>query len=269
MACAELVGAAGARLEFGGRPLFLNGANVAWVDYGHDANASAARGNGLTTICGWDAAIRFVAENGGNSVRAWLFEQPQSVFSYQGGHVTGLREGVIEMAKTLLEVAAAYNVFVVLVLFNGAQVIEKDCRLFEDTKVIHTLVDEAIRPLAEALQPYNSLAMWEVINEPEALLDLATVEGPELTAAMSVCPGEHDSPGWNEACRLPLNSLLLFVNRMAAALHTHDGRHLVTLGAWHYCTTTNGLRGSVNLFSAERLREAGSMPHGTIDVYQV
>ena len=269
MACAEFVRAAGPNLWFDGRRLFLNGINLAWISYGEDINSSAARGSGLSTYCGWEEAIQFVAANGGNSVRVWLFEDPNKAIAFEGDRIVGLRHGVVEMARTLLEVAASYDIFVVLTLFNGADAKSRDCKLFGNQETLEALNNVIIRPLASALREYNSLAMWEVVNEPEAILDMSLIVGTPLEAPTMVCPGHYDRPGWSKGCQLPLQTLLRFVNHVAATLHTEDPQHLVTLGAWHFCTSSNGPDGSVNLYSNERLREAGGMAGGTLDVYQV
>lgn len=267
MACTNTVTVNGPRLEFEGRNLFLNGINLAWVGYGTDTNISAGSGHGVATYCGWEEAIRFTVQNGGNSVRVWLFEKPSNVLAYSGNRVVGLSNGVLEMAQTLLEVAAMYNVFVVLVLFNGAQVLERDCHVFSDANVLQDLVENAIRPLAAKLQVYNSLAMWEVVNEPEAMLDINNLD-TALKVPASVCPGEHDQAGWITSCKLSLEQLQRFVNRVAAGLRAEDSKHLITVGAWHFCTSTNGVRGSINIFSDEKLREAGGMADGVLDVHQ-
>ena len=62
--------------------------------------------------------MRFVKQNGGNALRLWLGEEPQQILTYhkRSGRVSGLRDGVIEAVETVLELAAHYEVLVVLVL---------------------------------------------------------------------------------------------------------------------------------------------------------
>ncbi|KAL3906302.1 MAG: hypothetical protein SGPRY_010600 [Prymnesium sp.] len=269
MACPSVVEALSGRLHFAGSPLFLNGVNLAWLSYHADTNASLARGEGLTTFCGWEEAIRFTVRNGGNSLRVWLLQDPASALRLHEGGVRGLKQGVIRVAKTLLELAANYNVFVVLTLFNGAAGSERDCALFSEAGALNELIETVIHPLALALRSYNSLAMWEVINEPEGMLDLNQIKSAAVRAAASECAGDYDRAGWNKACQLSPSQLLRFINRVAAALREADGRHLITVGAWHACTSSNGPVGSLNLFSSARLREAGGMQQGFLDVFQV
>lgn len=135
------------------QPLFLNGINLAWTTWGMDFTTSPKYGSGLGSYCGAEEALRFVRDSGGNAVRLWLGEEPQQILAYhrRSGRVAGLREGVVEMVQTVLELAAKYEVLVVLVLFNGALVRNQpgqeqdDCRLFGDEMVLNSLVEHAVR----------------------------------------------------------------------------------------------------------------------------
>ena len=181
----------GRELVYQKAPLFLNGINLAWVSWGIDFKGNSEYGNSLGSYCGAESAMRFLKQNGGNSIRLWLGEEPQEILTYhrKSGRVAGLRPGVIEAVQTMLELAAHYDVLVVLVLFNGALVRHKpeqlydDCNLFGDDVILNSLVNYAIRPLAAALRGYQSLAMYEVINEPEGVLDTSMPDGSAILTA--------------------------------------------------------------------------------------
>ena len=211
-------------------------------------------------------------------MRVWLFTEPkdQLVWSEEG-YIDGIAPGVVLMVQTLLELAAHYEILVVLVLFNGAVVRgPQSCSMFEDEDILASLITNAVRPLAMALQGYEHLAMWEVINEPEGILDTsqskATI-GLDACSAIHypavICPHAQDYSGWNKGCRFDINTLQRFINRIAGALHRWDPNHLVTVGSWHFCAQSSvATYGSQNLFSAECLRRAGGDHDGTIDVWQ-
>jgi hypothetical protein len=95
----------GSALVRSGVPLFLNGINLGWIDWGTDFDGSAAHGHGLGTYCGWEDALRFIASNGGNAVRVWLFTEVERSLRWRDGLVVGLGSGVLQMAHTLLELA--------------------------------------------------------------------------------------------------------------------------------------------------------------------
>mgnify|MGYP006151345141 CR=1 FL=1 len=169
-------------LLIGDRPTFLNGVNIAWINWpdfgGMSSHATAAS---IPSYCGFEDALRFVAANGGNAIRVWMLQDPDKSLRYAAdGTVASLAPGVVLQAQSLLELARHYDVRVVLVLFNGAQVRgAQTCALFDGARVdvFESLLARAIRPLAAALRGYESLAMLEVINEPEALIDRDQLHG--------------------------------------------------------------------------------------------
>ena len=150
----------GRGLEYRKTPVFLNGINLAWTSWGLDFTATAGYGSGLGSYCGAEEAMRFVRKNGGNALRLWLGEEPQQILTYhrRSGRVAGLKDGVLEAVKTVLELAARYDILVVLVLFNGALVRNQpgqeqdDCELFGSERILMSLVNNAVRPLAAALR---------------------------------------------------------------------------------------------------------------------
>ena len=275
------------RLSVGPRPLFLNGINLAWLKWGADFTLGGQHSTpGAEFYCGIERAMRFVRSNGGNAMRVWLFTDPQRQLKWDGSsRLLGPAEGVVLMAQTLLETAAHYGVHVVLVLFNGAYLVDAGCRLFQSDEVLASLIQRVIKPLATALSGYGSLAMYEVINEPEGLIDpkqppthhgggtldpsCSDVHGPLMS-----CPSRQMGPGheagWNKACSFSLSRVQLVINRLAAALHRMDSNHLVTIGTTSFCAMSEGRGfGSRNLFDAACLRDAGGDELGTIDVFQM
>ena len=274
--CRPFVTADGSMLQLDGQELFLNGVNLAWIEWGRDFLQSGNDGAGF--YCGVEKAMRALRSNGGNALRVWLFTEPKDHLVWsEEGFVDGIAPGVVLMTQTLLELAAHYEILVVLVLFNGAVVRgHQSCSMFEDKEVLASLITNVVRPLAMALQGYEHLAMWEVINEPEGILDTSQSKaslGLDVCSAIHypavICPHADDYSGWSKGCRFDINTLQQFVNRIAGALHRWDPNHLVTVGSWHFCAQSSvAAYGSQNLFSAECLRRAGGDRDGIIDVWQ-
>ena len=281
-ACGAFVQRSRNRLVAGGQPVFLNGVNLAWVRWGQDFIA-----NDATSICGFEEALRFLVMHGGNAIRVWLFTEPNRMLERDDdGRVEGLAASVIPTAHSLLRLATHYDVWVVLVLFNGAVAHRDDCSLFDaDDAMLDSLVHNAVRPLVQALSGYEKLALWEVANEMEGLLETraspdsradndAQARNPQcendVQNAAVRCPGRANPSGWNRDCRFPIRTLQRFVNRVSDALHA-DPNHLVTLGAWSFCASADMRSGtrSSNLWSDQCLLEAGSAPRGVVDVWQL
>lgn len=260
--CGPFVQQLGPTLVQGHEPIFLNGINLAWVRWGKDFVEKDA-----ISFCAIEEAMRFVVLHGGNALRIWIFSDPGSSLLWNDDwRVTGLHDGVIPIGRGLLELATHYQVRLVFTLFNGALARgRRDCGLFSIGDIVDTLVRNAIRPLAIAFRGYESLAMWEVANEIEGLLSPSTAMGPAIT-----CPGPHNTAGWSGSCRIPIVTLQRFINQVAAAIKEVDPNHLLTLGAWSFCSTADlaGLHAS-NMWTAERLRKAGGKVRGFIDVWQI
>ena len=193
-----------------------------------------AHGYGASSYCGIDDAMRFVRANGGNALRVWVFTEPhdQPTWHAGSGRVAGIAPGVLEGLQMVLELAAHYELLVILLLFNGALARDQRSRLFGDQKVTRSAVLNAVTPLAAALKGYASLAMWEVANEPEGLLDVSTISGETTTCAdidaAIACPGAASPAGWNgraeggrqhrrpNRLHVPPHALQTFINHVAA-----------------------------------------------------
>ena len=278
-------GATASWFERNDQPTFLNGLNLAWVRYPDFTPSPPDDMSFLATVCGAEDAMRFVVENGGNALRVWLMEEPgQTLVWLEDGRVGGLAQGVLRNVQVLLEMALHYDVQIVLVLFNGALTRGSEaCSLFtHDERILDSLLANAITPLAHALRGYESLALWEVINEPEGLVDLARAHGDGTPCsdarAVQQCASAgatDDAPavdglGWNPECRFGLGAVQRFVNRVAGALRRADGgTHPLTVGAWSLCASaSDSATGATNLWRNECLVAAGGDADGTIDVTQ-
>ena len=283
-AACKAISTNGTSLIRDGRPLFLNGVNLAWVDWGTDFVAEPATA-GAPAYCGWEEALRFVAGNGGNAVRVWLFTDPARQLTWHDtGRVAGTAPGVFTMVQTLLALAAHYGVVVVLTLFNGALAQSAEaCSLFSDDAVLASLLESVVTPLAHAVRGYHSLGLIDVINEPEGLVDVwaSSIEaGAEQVCGavdgVSDCAGTRDGPGWNEQCRFPLHRMQRFINRVAGAIKGVDESLLLTVGSWHACAASVDAAnagaapsGARHLFSDACLLGAGGDVRGRVDVRQV
>ena len=191
-----------AQLSSAGRP-FLNGINVPWIEWGSDF--VSADNDSANTYCGWEEALRFAVTHGGNALRVWLFDEPQKQLLWHAdGRVRGLAPGVTLRVQTLLALAEHYGCHVVLVLFNGADAKMQETRtLVSEERVLDSLLTNAVGPLAAAVRGYRSLAVIEIVNEPEGMIDpRASSAAADADAAacgsvegVSACAGPHDAVG--------------------------------------------------------------------------
>jgi hypothetical protein len=258
-----------------GRPIILNGANIAWINYGWDLNTT----NGDSSVCGMYDAMHLVSESGGNAIRLWLFEDAmtkcdgceglKSPFEVdEQGVPIGFKAGVLDRVQQYLDMAHSFGLLVVLVLWNGAYVASADdltCQMFAHDALLSSVLANIVQPLAARFGAHPALGMWEVMNEPEAMVDFSVTSGEAACTADlgKLNTFREDGGGWTTVCLQPVTSMAAFLAKHIATLKAAGGR-LVTSSSW--CPSP--LYGGINLWSDECLAAAGGEPVG-FDVYQV
>ncbi|XP_052788311.1 mannan endo-1,4-beta-mannosidase-like [Mya arenaria] len=256
----------GRNLTFRGEKVFLSGVNQAWYQYGNDFGNNAYAGSRPHLLHTLDA----VHANGGNSLRIWLhvegFNTPQFNSS---GHVVGPGANVTRDLRDFLLEARRRNILVTISLWNCAA-IKKELplyRMLTNVTVLQSYLDNALTPLVQALGSEVSLAVWEVMNEPEGCMAVGIEDKKEPcydTTSLHI----WDFADWT-GLSIPLSSILPFIARHAATIHRHDPKALVTVGSWTYKSVTPEL-GRRNLYSDACLRYAADGdPGARLDVYQI
>ena len=109
-----------------------------------------------------------IANNGGNSIRIWLFVEGASIpqFNEQTGMVisTDGKNTLVNDVKAFVQYAASKNVFVILCLWNGALMREQLMKnLFYDDNKLQSFIDNALKPLVNGLKNEPGLAAYEII----------------------------------------------------------------------------------------------------------
>lgn len=293
----------GGRVEIDGRPFFLSGGNVAWVDFAHDI------GPGPTSLSTFEEVFGQVGDNGGNALRIWLHTNGAHTPAWEDSTVVGPGENAIEDLRDLLDRAWDQNVGLVLTLWSfdmlrtsyGSKITDRAYHLLTDTSLTRTYVENALLPMVEAVSDHPAVIAWEIFNEPAGMSE------------------EH---GWAFTRHVPMAALQRFINRTAAAIHEVDSTAVVTNGSWSFISQSDappaaalraarpapselgrerleqiredlsqkyrheftveqareayarfGKRkagnGNTNYYADHHLIEQGGAPAGTLDVYQV
>jgi len=256
--------------SFNGQRVFLSGANQPWIDYGNDFGNNQTNGK----ICSLQQYIANLTKAGGNSMRIWLFIEGDKIPSFNSqGMVVGTDStgSLIPELRTYLQVAAANNVFVNLCLWNGAVLRNANTKaFFSNADHLQSFIDNALTPMVTALADEPGLGAWEIINEPEGSLTLATDSNPcyDTQAALA-----NTGAGW-AGHSFTMKQLLFFINKQAAAIHRADPKALVTVGSWAQWVLSDALqpyqsKGFRNYYKDSCLTGAGGEPQGVLDFYQV
>lgn len=109
-----------------------------------------------------------------------------------------------------------------------------------------------------------ALAAYEIINEPEHAILVAANAQPCFDTTRL---GLHGAGG--NGANIPMQRLLLFINRQADAIKRTDHTALVTVGSWREVASTDAFQDTFNYYSQHCLEVAGGYPLGALDFYQI
>ncbi len=224
------------RIAYNNQQLFLNGANLAWVNFGSDL------GPGSTDFDQFADILLQVHNHGGNAVRWWLHTNgvntPQ--FSSDSGYVIGPGAVCIADIKKVLDLAWERGVGVNLCLWsfdmlhmsNSATVLNRNKLLLTDTNYTRRYINNCLIPMVDSLKGHPAIIAWEIFNEPEGM-------SSEFPFTDKV-----NQP-------VPMSVIQRFINLCTGAIHREDTTALVTSGAWSfYSLSDNPLaKASAELFN--------------------
>lgn len=224
-----------------GEKIFVAGFNLAWINFAGDVgdqplNATAFR-----------AAMKAVADSGGNTMRVWLSTNGSKdpVFGADG-LVTGLGSKTIANVQQMLAIAKENKMLLMptLLTHNFMQT-QSGANLANNKKLLATdeglkaYIDKALVPLVSAIGKDPNLLCWEIANEPEGMVE---------------------SIGWT-AQRIAKADVQKFTNRMAGAIHRAVPGVLVSTGTVQ--------ASYLNWYTDAALKAAGADADGILDFYMV
>jgi hypothetical protein len=238
LACAILLsaiagpsGSAQSRIVFNNQQLFLNGSNIAWVNFAGDLGPNPVDTASFRTV--FDS----IHAHGGNALRFWLHTTGGSTPQFNtGGAVIGPGVHAIADLKLILNMAWQRKIGLLLSLWSFDMMDTSLARLVTNrsqlmlTDTAHTMyyINNALIPMVDSLKGNPGIIGWEIFNEAE---------------------GMSNEFGWSTTYHVPMADIQMFVNRCAGAIHREDPSAKVTTGAWALTAETdvNGLAKSGDL----------------------
>jgi hypothetical protein len=224
-----------------GEKIFVAGYNLAWINFAGDVgdtplNATAFR-----------AAMKAVADSGGNTMRVWLSTNGSKdpVFGADG-LVSGLGSSTIANVQQMLAIARETKMLLMPVLlthnFMQSQAgvnFANNRKMLTTDEGIKAYIDNAVVPMVKAIGNDPNLICWEIANEAEGM-----VEGV----------------GWTSQ-RIAKADVQKFTNRITGAIKRAVPGVLVSTGIVQ--------ASYLNWYTDEALKAAGGDADGTLDFYQV
>jgi hypothetical protein len=228
-----------------GQDLFLNGINLAWINFGRD----------LQTFDEPEfvSVLDTIAGARGNTLRWWLHTDGSVSPLYgEDGRVIGLGENDLYNLRRALDLAYERGILIMPTLWShdmlktkGGVPTEWNKLMIEDPEYTQAYIDNALIPMVQELAGHPGIVAWEIFNEPE---------------------GVTQEYGWTEY-RTTMPYIQQFVNLLAGAIHRADPAAKVTNGSWNMRVLTD-VGGFTNFYRDDRLIEAGGDLDGTLDFYQ-
>ena len=243
-----LMGSKPDRIRWNNQPLFLNGANVSYINFGRDI------GPGKTYFDQFENMFRQVHAAGGNCMRLWLHTNGINTPAFgETGTVIGPGEDAIEDLRKILDLACENELGLIVCLWSfdmlrwelDDEIRQRNKCLLTETEYTQAYIDHALKPMAAALKGHPGLLAWEIFNEPE---------------------GMTDEFGWTYCDHVKMSDIQRLVNRFAGAIRHSDPDVLITNGAWSVRSSTS-VEGCRNYYTNESLIAAGHDPNGTLDFY--
>lgn len=190
-------GAYGPLVSWNGDDWFLLGVNYPWLNYGHDFGCNAWGCDGVSTGGAYEANLADMNGKGVHLARWFVFADLRAGVTFApDGTPTGVQQQVYDDLDRALELAAAHNVYLDLVLFDfymlkpaefvsGVQLFGRS-DLMTDPAKRQALLENVVAPVVTRYKNQPYILAWEVMNEPEWVISDLPEADPQTTAPMTM-----------------------------------------------------------------------------------
>ncbi len=173
------------------QPPFLTGANLPWVHYGIDFGANAWRPEGGVSqpeeLAMLDITFARLAASGMSWIRWFLFCDGRAGIRFApGGRPAGLDDHVFRDVDAAVESAQRHGIRIMFVLLDflwcdpasivrGVQLGGRS-QVFGNRELRNALLDTVLSPVLERYGAEPAIFAWDIINEPEWIKTIESIE---------------------------------------------------------------------------------------------
>jgi len=244
---------------------FVNGINIAWVNFGRDIGLQVDPGNQAEyhpDIPKFTEIFDRIQESGGNVIRWWFHTNGSTspIFDVNDEFVIENPDFFKTDLLAILDLAAEKNIKIQICLWSfdmlkGTQWRVNSARnkkILTSDPHLQAYIDNSLIPLVNAVGNHPGLYAWELFNEPEGLTTEYASHWPDFTDKVSIVDVQK------------------VVNKLASAIRQAQPNVKITNGALGFLSNIdNTSLGFINNYTDVELANKGGKTDGYLDFYNI
>ncbi len=197
-------------LSYKNKRAFLSGANIAYNELESDFGSKQYDKQKMENL------LKGIADSKGNSVRIFL-KHDQTLLKVTKP------QSIINNLIEFLKAAQKSNILVIICLWK-VDINEQELNeLINNRDSLNEYSDNYLKPIVEAISPYNALGAWDIIDEPDKLV---AITSGDLSPCDHFSNGGVLSPSDD---KLTLKSVLNFIGLHISVINSVPPRKLTTV----------------------------------------